>query len=664
MGNGNITIDGLSIQLSLLLFEAVACFLCALVYSVTRDPLRIRKSVVLSLNISCGFMLVCEFLFYIYLGSKDPFDVIIMHIVNAAVYYLIVLLLLFYAMLVFLKIFGRFDVKHDMPCRKRFWAIQAIIAVEIILVTISQFTGIYYYFDSDNVYHRGPLFMLSAILPSLGVVLVATVIIQYRKRITRSQRLVLLSYLILPLAGEIVQVAIYGNSLLNICMGLSVLMMFFENVIYKEKEILRVTKTEIRMGLANELGTIEWLNSMRGKDELREYAAVFFDLRKFSDINRKYGIENGNRVLANFGKIMAESISEDEILGRQFGNQFVAIVKNSELDRILKLLKGVDVPFVDSQTGLEKTVTLSSRIGVYKIDRTDLDGENFLIFAAQALVSAKSKDSDDIVWLTRDLLDETAERKKFNSDINAGLKNGEFMPYYQPKVNIRTGKMCGMEALTRWIHDGKTISPGMFVPVMEANETICNLDIYMLKCVCKDIAGWINGGIDVPVVSINFSRRNLADPDLAGKINDVVRTFDIPHNLIEIEVTETVDEFSISILRNFVDELHSLGYNVSIDDFGSASSSLTLLREVAFDSLKIDKGFVNRSKGKDLTILSNIIRLAKEIDLDIVAEGVEQKEQLDMLDNLGVDVIQGFYFDRPLPKDEITVRLRSSDYSI
>lgn len=168
----------------------------------------------------------------------------------------------------------------------------------------------------------------------------------------------------------------------------------------------------------------------------------------------------------------------------------------------------------------------------------------------------------------------------------------------------------------------------------------------------------------MPVTSVNFSRRNLADPDLSGKIDSVVRASGIPKDLIEIEVTETADEFSIGDLSAFVDELHKLGYKVSIDDFGSASSSLTLLREVSFDTLKIDKGFIDNSKMRDLAILTYIIRLAEEIDTDIVAEGVEQQKQVELLDKLGVDVIQGYYFDKPLPKADMSARLKSPVYAL
>ena len=656
-------IDGFSAQLTALLVESVLCFVLTPMYALSKDPLRVRKSVIVLLNLSCGLMLLCEYLFYIFKGSTTPATIAIMQVVNAGVYYLIVLMLLFYAMLVYTRLFKRFDFKPDMPCRIRLIAVCVIVFIGLTLVTVSQFTGIYYSFDSNNVYQRGPLFWLAAVLPTLGAILVESVIIENREKLTIAQRLVLVSYLILPIIGEVIQICFLGSSLMNICMGLSVLLMFFENIVHKERELVVASRTEARTGLANELACIEWVNSKRGDDDLKRYVAVFFDLRRFSEVNRAFGIMNGNRILANYSVILQNMIEKDEILGRQFGNQFLAILKDRNLDEFLRALNGVEVPFIDSTTGNENKVTLSARAGIYKFDRFDLDGEDILVFAAQALVDAKAKNSEDVIWLTQEMLDSVADHKKLESEIKTGLRNDEFTPFYQPKVNSRTGRMCGIEALSRWVHDGKTISPGAFIHIMEANDTIRFLDMHILKCVCDDISGWIKEGIEIPVISVNFSRRNLAVPELAKKIDSVVRSSKIPKELIEIEVTETIDEFSIGVLSSFVDDLHQLGYKVSIDDFGSASSSLTLLREIAFDTLKIDKGFVDNSKERDLAILTYIIRLANEIKTDIVAEGVEQKNQIEVLDKLGVDVIQGFFYDRPLSKEEITARLKSPFYT-
>ncbi len=655
-------IDGYSAQLTFLLVESVLCFVLSPMYALSKDPLKARKSVIVLLNLSCGLMLLCEYLFYIFKGSRTPLTITVMYIVNAAVYYLIVLMLLFYAMLVYSRLFKRFDFKPDMPYRRRLIAVCAIVVIGLILITVSLFTGIYYSFDSSNVYQRGPFFWLSAVIPTVGILIVGSVILENRQKLTLPQRLVLISYVILPIVGEIVQLCFFGSSLMNICMGFSVLLMFFENIVNKERELVMATKTEVRTGLANEHACIEWLNKMRGNEALKKYNAVFFDLRSFSDINRVFGVTNGNRILANFGEIMQSKIERDEILGRQFGNQFLAIVKDRNLDDLIHTLSGVEVPFIDVETKHENKVVLSARIGVYKINRCDLEGEDILVLAAQALVEAKMKESDDVIWLTQEMLDSVAERKKLEIDIKTGLRNNEFRPYYQPKVNAKSGKLCGIEALSRWFHEDKVLAPGAFIQIMESNDTIKFLDMSILKCVCEDISEWLKEGIEIPVVSVNFSRRNLADRELARKIDAVVRASKIPKELIEIEVTETADEFSISVLNNFVNELHKLGYKVSIDDFGSASSSLTLLREISFDTLKIDKGFVDHSKKRDLAILSHIIGLAKEIDTDIVAEGVEQKTQIDILNKLGVIVIQGYCFDKPLSKEEMTARLKDPYY--
>ncbi len=625
-------IDAFSIQIAFLIYEAVFCLLAALVYAASTDKLKLRKRIVVGLNIACSAMLVCEYSFYAYKGSKTPLDVAIMYIVNAAVYYLIIILMFFYAMLISVRLFERFDLKEDMPCRKRIIAVYIIAIVGIALVTISQFNGIYYYFDENNVYQRGPLFSLATLVPTLGTILVASMVIQFREKISLSQLFVLISYLIFPLAGGVIQVLFYGNSLLNICIGLSVLLMFFENVVNKEKEVIKASKTEVRTGLANEHGYIEWLNSMKGKRDLMDYAVVFFDLRKFSDINRSYGIENGNRVLAAFGNIMIKYINKDEILGRQFGNQFVAIVRKHNLDAFLKVLKQIDVSFTDILTGQEAQVSLSARAGVYMIDRTDLAGEDILVFAGQALSTAKAKKADDVVWLTQEIIDSIADQKKLESEIRKGLINNEFRPFYQPKVDSSTGMMCGAEALSRWYHNGEVLAPGRYIPV--------------------------------PQISVNISRRNLDDPNIVKNIDEVVTDAGIPKDLIEIEVTENKDEAAISVLKNFVDSLHELGYKASIDDFGSASSSLMLLREINFDTLKIDKGFVDLAKQKDLAILTHIAKIGKELHVDIVAEGVEHKEQIKTLDNLGVNVIQGFYFDRPLSHDDMTERLKSPVYDV
>ena len=198
--------------------------------------------------------------------------------------------------------------------------------------------------------------------------------------------------------------------------------------------------------------------------------------------------------------------------------------------------------------------------------------------------------------------------------------------------------------------------------MMEINDSICDLDFSILKMVCQDLDEWIKEGLNPPPVSVNFSRRNLSNPGLAEDIDRIVSDYRIPKKLIEIAITETNDEFPISVLKNFVQEMHKCGYRTAIDDFGCGSSSLSVLREITFDVLKIDKEFVDNAYAKDLTILSYIIKMAKAISLEVVAEGVEQKDQVNTLSSLGADVIQGYYYDKPLAKETMQQRLINKSY--
>ena len=264
--------------------------------------------------------------------------------------------------------------------------------------------------------------------------------------------------------------------------------------------------------------------------------------------------------------------------------------------------------------------------------------------------------------MSQDLLESFQEQKMILSDIKAALENGHFEAYYQPKVNSRTGILCGAEVLARWRHNGVIKRPGEFIQIMEENDLICDLDMYILRQVCKDLKKWLADGLNPPCISVNVSRRNLKDPKIASKIDEIVRSYDVPKGLIEIEITERSDEFPVSAMKNFVDSLHKYGLCASIDDFGCESSSLTMLREINFDTLKIDKGFIDKEQKKDLTILEHIVKLAKAIDLDIVAEGVERESQIKTLNSMGVEVIQGYYYDMPLPLDEMTERVRNPLY--
>ena len=228
--------------------------------------------------------------------------------------------------------------------------------------------------------------------------------------------------------------------------------------------------------------------------------------------------------------------------------------------------------------------------------------------------------------------------------------------------------MTGAEALCRWQHDGQVVSPGDFIPVLEKSMEICDLDFYILDHVCKHMRRWMDMGKKLVKISINFSRRHMSDLDLLDHIIRIVDKYSVPHELIEIELTETTSDIEFKDLKRVVKGLQAAGFSTSVDDFGVGYSSLTLIKDIPWDVLKVDKSFLpNDGDSEDRQkriMFKYVLAMAQEMGLECIAEGVETKEQLDLLKENCCDLAQGFFFDRPLPVEEFEKRLDDKLYKI
>ncbi len=537
------------------------------------------------------------------------------------------------------------------------------------LMLINIFTGVVYSFDSNNVLVTGPLFALTVLV----LVFYLVIIVWYSNKDCRRRReagseeagaertTVFISFgFIIFNVIALGTISTYENNSM-IAMALSALAygIYFKSLTQNEENEL-LKNTETRTGLLNEVALVRQINELRSLGKVCDYAVVYFDLMRFGLINDQYGTEVGDKALVEYASLLASIVRKDEILSRQGSDKFIAVIHKKNLDLFLKQLSGLPVRVENDDRSYD--ITIAAIAGVYMMEDADIQGEEAVSNEYMALNYGKSVTKKSATYLTEELKSRLKDQKQFEMDIPIAMQNEEFVPYYQPKVDSSTGMLCGAEALVRWKHNDSLISPGRFIPVMETNDMMCDLDFYMLRHVCADISSWIEQGFVPPVISVNFSRRNLSNTRLAEDIDAVVSEYHVPKKMIEIEITETIDEFPISVLNGFVEDLHRLGYRVAVDDFGSGSSSLSLLREVSFDTLKIDKGFVDRAYEKDLMILAYIIRLAKALKVEVLAEGVEQKEQVDTLASLGCYIIQGYYYDRPMPDQEFEKRLKNRGY--
>ncbi|MCR5093826.1 MAG: bifunctional diguanylate cyclase/phosphodiesterase [Lachnospiraceae bacterium] len=554
-------------------------------------------------------------------------------------------------------------LRNDSRRTKLFCAIPLFAFSVTLLADIPYTYNLVFSYSEENTFQTGGLFPITYLI--LFFYLALILILSFAKtdfRIGIGELLPIcigIAFIVLNIIGER-HGFISGNSENATMLAILIYAIHFKNVTDQQERKLLET-TEQKTGLLNENACTDRLNELLSQPGQDAYAVVFFDLVRFGLINDRYGIDIGNRILTEYAQVLGGSIRQDEILARQGSDRFITVVLQRNLDVFLAQIASTRVRF--AQDGQDYDVTISAHVGVYRIEKADTSGEAVIAEAHAALSYGKSA-GNNVTYMTPDLRAMLRDEKQFASDIPVAMADEEFVAYYQPKVNSRTNTLCGAEALVRWMRNGALIPPGKFIPIMETKDLMCDMDFYMLRHVCADIAKWIEQGLVPPTISVNFSRRNLSNKNLAADIDAVVKEYHVPKKMIEIEITETIDEFPISVLKDFVDDLHRLGYKVAVDDFGSGSSSLSLLREVTFDTLKIDKGFVDRAYAKDLAILSYMIKLAKAIGVETLAEGVEQKEQVDTLLSLGCEVIQGYYFDRPLPRDNFERRIISRRYQV
>ena len=242
--------------------------------------------------------------------------------------------------------------------------------------------------------------------------------------------------------------------------------------------------------------------------------------------------------------------------------------------------------------------------------------------------------------------------------IEENMKNAlderQFVVYYQPKMDVETNKICGAEALVRWIHpELGFMNPGTFIPIFEKNGFITEMDLYVWKEVCRSLDEWKIAGLDPVPVSSNVSRIDFDTPDLAEKITAIVDSYGLDHSLFHIELTESACSDNSVAIFSIISKLHDAGFVIELDDFGAGYTSLSSLSELEYDILKFDMSLLKKDKpSSDKTVLTVAMQLAQMMNLKVIQEGVETAEQLERLKSLGCVIVQGFYYSKPLPKDE------------
>ena len=398
--------------------------------------------------------------------------------------------------------------------------------------------------------------------------------------------------------------------------------------------------------------------------KIDNYTAVRFNLRRFAVVNQHIGRESGSIVMKKFIGYIADLLDdENEAVCRIGGDNFITIIKSYKLQNVLKILKGSGVTYDEKRN---ERIYITASVGVYIIQDNDsvILPTDIMDRVSLAYSIAKNSAKIDVAYFDDMLL----ARSKRNNDITVSfpkaLEEREFLVYYQPKVAINGRNVAGAEALCRWMHNGQLVSPGEFIPVLEQGRDICKLDFYMLDAVCKDIRRWLDSGKDVVRISVNLSRRHLSDMDLLEHIIDIVDRNNVPHEYIEIELTETTTDVEFKDLKRTISGLQKAGISTAVDDFGVGYSSLNLIKEIPWNVLKLDRSLLPTENDENplqkSVMFKYIVAMAQEMGLECISEGVETKEQLQLLADNNCNLAQGFYFDRPMPVEEFETRLEKN----
>ena len=410
------------------------------------------------------------------------------------------------------------------------------------------------------------------------------------------------------------------------------------------------------------LGTLYAQGKLSGS-----YTALLFNLKRFTLINQDIGRDNGDIVMRKYYDMLVSAVGRSGIVARVGGDNFIMLFRNVHTERIFGILRGIPVSYGSAD---DSRVMLSASAGVYPIPKefvfnTQGDIMDKLMSSSQA---AKHSQRDLIVYYDYGMVKQNYKSMRIQQLFPRALTEREFRVYYQPKVDVETGRIVGAEALCRWFHDGIMIPPMEFIPILEQTTDVCRLDFYMLDSVCADIRRWLDTGKKPVRISVNLSRKHLADVDLLKHLMEIIERHSVPHEYIEIELTETTTDVEFRDLKRIVSGLQQMGVRTSVDDFGVGYSSLNLIREIPWNVLKIDRCFLPMDDESESSVTSmmyrHVVSMALEMGLECITEGVETARQIEILRSNGCRIAQGFVFDKPLPIEEFEKLLGGYRYRL
>lgn len=382
-----------------------------------------------------------------------------------------------------------------------------------------------------------------------------------------------------------------------------------------------------------------------------------FDIANFRYINEAYGHQKADEVLKSCIQNFEVIFAENELCVRMNSDQFLAILVNDNNvnQRLAQYHERVNM---DARSiGIKYPIRFKT--GIYQCKKHE---SNIDVMIDHANVARKSLNGDEkemtAVYSDR-IITNMQKTNRIESDMQHALATGEFKLFLQPKWDIYEDRICGAEALVRWIKaDGTMVYPNEFIPIFENNGFVEKLDFYMLELVCQQIRTLMDVGRMIMPVSVNQSRLLLHSPDYVSNVEKIIKKYAIPENIIELEITETVFLDERELMIDTMNQLKKCGVRLAMDDFGSGYSSLNMLKDIPFDIIKIDRDFFSESvtSATSQWILQKIIEMSAGLGMEVICEGVETREQINLLQTIGCRRVQGYFYSKPIPAGEFVTK--------
>jgi diguanylate cyclase (GGDEF)-like protein/PAS domain S-box-containing protein len=395
--------------------------------------------------------------------------------------------------------------------------------------------------------------------------------------------------------------------------------------------------------------------SEKSKCKDRNMGIIFLDLDRFKIINDTMGHLFGDIVLQKCVKKLKKSIGENDMVCRYGGDEFIILLNNTNKVKITQTAEQIIEEFTNELTIRGQQVYVSASLGISMYPKDGKNLETLIKCADTAMYCVKDNGKNNYEFYDTDQGDDVSRKMHLENELRRAIKNNEFLLHYQPQINFNSGKTVGVEALIRWNHPEKgLIYPSEFIPLSEETDLIIHIGKWVLKTACKQNIIWQEAGFNPIVVAVNISARQFQSEGFVDMIKGILKDTKLEAKYLELEITESIVQ-DIDKLMIVINKIKELGVRLALDDFGIGYSSLDILRNLPIDTLKIDKSFVDgiTIESDSESMVKTIIDIGENLKLNVIAEGMVKKEQVEFLKENKCNFGQGYYYSHPLPADEI-----------